>query len=130
MTRDPRNGKPGGTILVVDDLETNLELLERILTAQGYDVRPDALVAVGVRVPMAAQAQHADAHRILAANNRRVEPSRGFTQLQTPPSQMNLLLERQVFFEVERSRRSGDLRPGEVDHSLIVVRSVPAELAG
>ena len=39
MTRDPRNGKPGGTILVVDDLETNLELLERMLTAQGYDVR-------------------------------------------------------------------------------------------
>ena len=38
-TRDVRNGKPGGTILVVDDLETNLELLERILTAQGYEVR-------------------------------------------------------------------------------------------
>jgi putative two-component system response regulator len=38
-TRDPRNGKPGANILVVDDLETNLELLERVLTAQGYDVR-------------------------------------------------------------------------------------------
>lgn len=37
-TRDGRNGKPGGTILVVDDLQTNLELLERMLSAQGYDV--------------------------------------------------------------------------------------------
>jgi len=30
--------KPGGTILVVDDLETNLEVLERLLSALGYQV--------------------------------------------------------------------------------------------
>jgi putative two-component system response regulator len=30
--------KPGGTVLVVDDLETNLSLLERVLAAQGYRV--------------------------------------------------------------------------------------------
>ena len=35
----PQKRQARGTILVVDDLETNLELLERILTAQGYDVR-------------------------------------------------------------------------------------------
>jgi putative two-component system response regulator len=30
--------KPVGTILVVDDLESNLELLQRLLSAQGYEV--------------------------------------------------------------------------------------------
>ena len=38
MSPDPSNGKPGGTILVVDDLASNLELLERMLSAQGYAV--------------------------------------------------------------------------------------------
>jgi cyclic di-GMP phosphodiesterase len=37
-TLDIRTRKPGGTILVVDDLETNLALLERLLSAQGYEV--------------------------------------------------------------------------------------------
>ncbi|HYN06739.1 MAG TPA: HD domain-containing phosphohydrolase [Vicinamibacterales bacterium] len=37
-TLDIRTRKPGGTILVVDDLETNLELLKRLLSAQGYEV--------------------------------------------------------------------------------------------
>jgi cyclic di-GMP phosphodiesterase len=38
MSHDPSNGKPAGTILVVDDLAANLELLERMLSAQGYAV--------------------------------------------------------------------------------------------
>jgi putative two-component system response regulator len=38
MSHDPTNGKPGGTILVVDDLTANLDLLERLLAAQGYSV--------------------------------------------------------------------------------------------
>jgi putative two-component system response regulator len=38
MSHDSNNGKPGGTILVVDDLSTNLDLLQRLLSAQGYSV--------------------------------------------------------------------------------------------
>src|SRR4051812_21809617 len=33
-----RTQRPGGTVLVVDDLEANLQLLTRILSAQGYTV--------------------------------------------------------------------------------------------
>ena len=38
MSDDASNGKPGGTILVVDDLASNLDLLQRLLSAQGYSV--------------------------------------------------------------------------------------------
>jgi putative two-component system response regulator len=38
MSHDASNGKSAGTILVVDDLATNLDLLERLLSAQGYSV--------------------------------------------------------------------------------------------
>jgi putative two-component system response regulator len=55
-TRDVRNGKPAGTVLVVDDLDTNLDLLERMLSAQGYNVRTahdgqEALEAVAAAPP-------------------------------------------------------------------------------
>lgn len=39
FVKDPaRSQKPGGTVLVVDDLAANLRLLERVLVAQGYQV--------------------------------------------------------------------------------------------
>ena len=55
-TSDVRNGKPTGTILVVDDLDTNLDLLQRMLSAQGYNVRTahdgqEALEAVAAAPP-------------------------------------------------------------------------------
>jgi putative two-component system response regulator len=55
-TGDVRNGKPTGTILVVDDLDSNLDLLQRMLSAQGYNVRiahdgQEALEAVAAAPP-------------------------------------------------------------------------------
>jgi putative two-component system response regulator len=38
MSDDASNGKSTGTILVVDDLVANLDLLQRLLSAQGYSV--------------------------------------------------------------------------------------------
>ena len=69
MSDDPRAAAPhAGKVLVVDDLESNLRLLEQLLKAQGYDVlcasdgdealtlvtleQPDVIVS-DVRMPQA-----------------------------------------------------------------------------
>ena len=57
MLDDPRAAAPhAGKVLVVDDLESNLRLLEQLLKAQGYEVLcagdgDEALTLVGLERP-------------------------------------------------------------------------------
>ena len=70
------------------------------------DVRAGVLVGIGPRVPVTPEAQHPHAHRMLAANNRRVETGLARPKLQALRRDGDLFGVRQIPPQVPGARRN------------------------